>query len=75
MADKTKSTGTDNVTYNVVSVLYHTLQEAETIDKYIRDAEATGDEDVIRFFRDLQEEDRRRGERGKALLRSLLGQQ
>lgn len=67
------NTGTDDVTYNLVSVLYHTLQEAETVEKYIRDAQAMGKEDVTRFFRELQEENRRRGEKAKGLLSSLLG--
>jgi hypothetical protein len=68
-----KKTGTDDVTYNLVSVLYHTLKEAETVEKYIRDAEQTGDENLVRFFRQLQEEDRRRGDQAKQLLNSMLG--
>ncbi len=70
MADQ--KTGTDNTTYNLTSVLYHTLQEAETIDKFIRDAQSSGDQEIVGFFRDLQEEDRRRGERAKALLRKCM---
>lgn len=72
MANDKQSTGTDNVTYNLVSVLYHTLQEAETMDKYIRDAESGGNQDVVSFFRELQEENRRRGDRLKGLLRGKL---
>ena len=67
------NTGTDDVTYNLVSVLYHTLQEAETVEKYIRDAQAMGKEDVTKFFRELQEENRRRGDKAKSLLGSLIG--
>lgn len=33
--------------------------------KYIRDAEASGDQDVIGFFREIQEANRRRSERAK----------
>ena len=65
-------TGTDDVTYNLVSVLYHTLQEAETLEKYIRDAEQSGDQEVIRFFRDVQEGNRRRSEQAKQLLQRTL---
>lgn len=32
------NTGTDDNLYNLVSVLYHALQGAETYDKYISDA-------------------------------------
>jgi rubrerythrin len=72
MADQGK-TGTDDVSYNLVSVLYHTLQEAETMEKYIRDAEASGDQDVIGFFREIQDANRRRSERAKQLLQRMLG--
>lgn len=71
MADQGQ-TGTDDVSFNLVSVLYHTLQEAETLEKYIRDAEATGDQDVISFFRDIQDANRRRSERAKQLLQRTL---
>ncbi len=70
MADQ--KTGTDNVTYNLTSVLYHTLQQAETIDRFIRDAQSTGDHEVVGFFREIQQEDRRRGDRAKALLRKCI---
>ncbi len=72
MADQGR-TGTDDVSYNLVSVLYHTLQEAETMEKYIRDAEASGDQDVIGFFREIQDANRRRSERAKQLLQRMLG--
>lgn len=65
-------TGTDDVSYNLVSVLYHTLQEAETLEKYIKDAEASGDQDVISFFREIKESNRTRSERAKQLLQRSL---
>ena len=71
MADQ-GTTGTDDVSFNLVSVLYHTLQEAETLEKYIRDAEAGGDRDVIDFFREIQDANRRRSERAKDLLKRTL---
>lgn len=71
MADQGQ-TGTDDVSFNLVSVLYHTLQEAETMEKYIRDAEASGDQDVIGFFREIQDANRRRSERAKQFLHRTL---
>lgn len=71
MADQGQ-TGTDDVSFNLVSVLYHTLQEAETMEKYIRDAEASGDQEVIGFFREIQDANRRRSERAKQLLQRAL---
>lgn len=61
-------TGTKNAQYDLVSVLYHTLQEAETVQQYIDDAKSSGDEDAARFFTDVQRQDRERAERAKELL-------
>jgi hypothetical protein len=74
MADATRITGTRDTHYNVISVLYHTLQGAETLAQYIADAEQAGDQELARFFREVQAEDRQRGDRAKALLRHRLGE-
>ena len=36
------NTGTRDVIYDLVSVLYHALQGAETYDQYIKDAQQRG---------------------------------
>lgn len=66
------STGTGDVTYNLVSILYHALQAAETHDQYIRDAEESGDRDLAAFFREVKDENMRRAERSKELLARRL---
>jgi hypothetical protein len=66
-------TGTRDVTYNLVSVLYHALQGAETYDQYVSDAERRGDQDLAQFFRKVKEEDRQRADQAKQLLASRLG--
>jgi hypothetical protein len=53
-------------------VLYHALRGAETYDQYISDAEQTGDNDLVQFFRDTKEENRRRADRAKELLAPRL---
>jgi hypothetical protein len=47
-------TGTRDEHYNLVSVLYHTLNAAETCDRYALDAETAGDERLAAFFRKTQ---------------------
>lgn len=68
-------TGTHDVVYNLVSTIYHALQGAETEAMYIADAEASGDQELIQFFRDLKQENARRADRAKQLLTRQLGQQ
>ncbi len=72
MAQSQGSTGTQDTHYNIISVLYHALQAAETIDQYIQDAEQSGNQDIAQFFRDVKEENKRRADRAKQLLGSEL---
>ena len=67
-------TGTRDVTYNLVSNLYHSLQAADTCEQYIRDAQEDGDRELEEFFRDCQEQNRDLAERAKNLLGAKLGQ-
>jgi hypothetical protein len=49
-----RTTGTRDEHYNLVSVLYHALQSADTCDHYAMAAEAAGDERLAGFFRETQ---------------------
>jgi hypothetical protein len=69
-----RMTGTQDAHYNLISVLYHTLQGAETCVQYVADAEKGGDDELAKFFREVQEEDRRRADRAKMLLGQRLSQ-
>ncbi len=73
MAQGEQTTGTRDITYDLLSVLYHTLQGAETIDQYIRDADESGDKELAQFFRELKDTDKDRADRAKVLLRARLG--
>ena len=63
-----QSTGTRDEHYNLISVLYHALHGAETIEAYILDAEAAGDERLASFFREAQAMQRQLAERAKGML-------
>ncbi len=67
-ADSKGNTGTADVTYNLVSILFHALQGAETYDQFVRDAEQSGDQDLAQFFRTVKEENERRADQAKRLL-------
>jgi ABC-type proline/glycine betaine transport system substrate-binding protein len=63
-----RAAGTRDEVYDIVSVLYHTLQEAETLQAYIDDARSKGDEDAATFLEEVQQQDRERAERAKRIL-------
>ena len=66
------NTGTQDTTYNLLSIIYHALQGAETYEKYIADAEQSGDTELAQYFRDVRDENTKRAERGKELLSARL---
>jgi hypothetical protein len=68
MTNGKPTTGTRDEIFDLVSVLYHTLQSAETCAQYIKDAEQGGDTDLAQFFRTVQDEDKRRANRAMQLL-------
>jgi rubrerythrin len=72
--DSQGDTGTRDITYNLVSTIYHALQGAETEALYIADAEQHGDEELAQFFREVKMENQRRAERAKQLLGRYLAQ-
>lgn len=72
MAESTGNTGTRDVTYNLVSVLYNALQGAETEDQYIRDAEQSGEQELATFLREVKDRNRQTAERAKQLLGARL---
>ena len=64
-----QTTGTRDEHYNLVSVLYHALQGADTCNVYALDAEAAGDERLAAFFREAGVMQTQLAERAKGLLR------
>ena len=67
------NTGTRDITYDLVSVIYHALQGAETTSLYITDAEQEGNQELASFFREAKDEYQRRADRAKQLLTTHLG--
>lgn len=72
MADDREATGTGDATYDLVSVLYHSLQGAETYEFFENDAQEDGDQELVEFFRQVREEEARRADRAKQLLARRL---
>ena len=67
-------TGIRDETYDLVSVLYHASQGAQTAMQYVQDAEQEGDQELVQFFRDAQTWQRHLAEQAKELLKQRLWQ-
>jgi hypothetical protein len=62
------NTGTRNENYNLISVLYHSLEGAATYEQYIQDATQAGDTELANFFQEVQQTNCKLAERAKELL-------
>lgn len=67
-----QQTGLRDESYDLVSVLYHSLEGATTYAMYMQDAEEDGDSELSQFFQEIQEQEHTRAERAKKLLASRL---
>ena len=63
-----QTTGPRDEHYDLVSVLYHALQGADTCNVYALDAEAAGDERLAAFFREASVVQTQLAERAKWML-------
>lgn len=64
--------GIENEKYNLISVVYHLLQGAETTGKYIKDAEKIDDEVLLKYFKDVQDQYVMLADRGRILLKEKI---
>lgn len=67
------NTGVANTHYNLVSVMYHALNGAQTYEHYARDAEQSGDNELAQFFRQAQQHDSQRAQMAMQLLMARGG--
>jgi len=69
----TGETGFADVTFDLISVQYHSLKAGHDYGQYVRDAENAGLDDVAAFFREVMQSDSDRAQRCHDLLRELSG--
>jgi hypothetical protein len=61
-------TGISDTVYDLTSVFYHAAQGGQVYAKYIEDAEREGDQELVDFFKEVQEQDAKRAQKAKSLL-------
>ncbi|MCU1612957.1 MAG: acyl carrier protein [Frankiales bacterium] len=69
----TGETGFEDVTYDLISVQYHSLKAGHDYGQYVRDADNAGLKDIADFFREVMDEDSRRARRCHEFLRRVSG--
>ncbi len=69
----TGETGFDDVTYDLISVQYHSLKAGHDYGQYVRDAENANQNEIADFFRSVMEEDSARAKKCHDFLGELTG--
>ncbi|MGW4057700.1 acyl carrier protein [Amycolatopsis sp. NPDC004747] len=69
----TGETGFDDVTFDLVSVQYHSLKAGHDYGQYVRDADNAGRTDIADFFRRVMDEDSARARQCHEFLKDLSG--
>ena len=69
----TGETGFDDVSYDLISVQYHSLKAGHDYGQYVRDARNAGRDDIASFFEQVMKEDSDRASRCHDFLKDLTG--
>ena len=56
-------TGIDDVSFDLISVQYHSLKAGHDYGQYVRDAKNAGLDDVASFFEEVMSQDSERAQR------------
>jgi len=68
------ATNTPDPQYDLISVLYHALEGAQTCARYSEDASRVGDKELVQFFMQANQNQIACAERAKQLLSRHLSQ-
>jgi len=67
----TGETGFDDVSFDLISVQYHSLKAGHDYGQYVRDAENAGLDDIATFFREVMDQDAERAHRCHDFIKQL----
>lgn len=66
-----QQTRTSNIVYDLSSVLYHQLQAAQASAAYIEDAKQEGQQELVSFLQQVQEDANKHAEQARRLLTQM----
>lgn len=62
------SAGSDNLYYDLVSTLHHSLQAEQAYTTYVKDAQASGNKEAIAFFQHMHQQSQQCAEKARQML-------
>ncbi len=69
----TGETGFDDVSFDLISLQYHSLEAGHDYGQYVRDARNAGRDGIASFFEEVMSQDSERASRCHAFLSELAG--
>jgi hypothetical protein len=66
-------TNFDDVTFDLISVQYHSLKAGHDYGQYVRDAENAGQDEIAEFFKQVMQQDSDRAQQCHKFLAQLGG--
>jgi hypothetical protein len=69
----TGETGFDDVTFDLISVQYHSLKGGHDYGQYVRDAKNAGRDDIASFFEEVMSQDSQRASGCHEFMKDLSG--
>jgi bacterioferritin (cytochrome b1) len=69
----TGETGFDDVTFDLISVQYHSLKAGHDYGQYVRDAKNAGQDEIASFFEQVMSQDAERAQKCHEFLKQLGG--
>lgn len=61
--------------YNLIWAVHQSLENVWKLETYIKDAESQGDDELVRWFTRIQENNKKAGDQGKKMLAERLRQE
>jgi rubrerythrin len=61
-------TGISDTFYDLTSVFYHAAEGSQVYAKYIDNAAQEGDDELVEFFKEVQQQDAQRAQKAKSLI-------
>ncbi|MBA3369614.1 MAG: acyl carrier protein [Geodermatophilaceae bacterium] len=69
----TGETGFDDVSFDLISVQYHSLKAGHDYGQYVRDANNAGRSDIAEFFETVMSQDSERAQKCHDFLKEMSG--
>ncbi len=69
----TGETGFDDVSFDLISVQYHSLKAGHDYGQYVRDARNAGRDDIADFFETVMSQDSERAQKCHDFLKEMSG--